>query len=141
MTNILQQLSSFVTFLTQPVSFATPTEAIVTASGGVLSLLAAALISRRGLREPALERDWTDKRLQLTGVFGTLLILLAFLRYEGIPYLSMPVVLGVVLLWALISFAQLALYRRSVLKPARTQWREHRAREQYLPQPKRRSTR
>ncbi len=133
----VQATTIFFQNLIRPVYYASSTEAIVMASIGVVLLIAALVISIRGKQSPDHEREWTARHLQFTGMFGTVALVLAFLRYEGIPYGSMQAVLGVVLIWALIAVVQLALYRRLVLKPAQQQWHEHKAREQYLPKPKR----
>jgi small-conductance mechanosensitive channel len=133
----VQTVTIFVQQLFRPVYYASKTEGIVLASIGVLLLIAALVVVRTGKQSPDHEREWTARRLQFSGSFGTVALVLAFLRYEGIPYGSMQAVLGVVLVWALIAVVQLALYRRLVLKPAQREWREHKARDQYLPKPKR----
>lgn len=127
--------------LFQPVYYAAMQEAGIEAALGAILLLVFVGIWLRGQRSPNFELAWTNKRLQFTGIFGTMFILLAFVRYEGIPYASMQAVLGIIALWALISFMQLLLYRRFVLKPARIEWSEHKARDQYLPKPKGRPAR
>jgi len=139
--NFSLAVRAFAQNLVQPVSYSTAPEAIAEIVAGVILLIACVVITRRGLKDPEHERVWTNRRLQFTGIFGTLLILLAFLRYEGIPYISMPAVLWLVLIWALFTFAQLALYRQIVLKPVRSQWRQRKTRDQYLPKPKARSAR
>ncbi len=139
--NPMNSFNLFLASITKPISFATPTEAIAELVIGVLLLLTCGYIAWHGNRSHDYERQWTNRRLQITGVFGTVSILLAFLRYEGIPYASMQVVLGLIVLWAVLSFVQLVLYRQLVLKPARVEWREHKERDQYLPKPKARSAR
>ena len=124
-----------------PISYSSAPEAITELVIGLILIIAAIVISIRGLKEPEHERVWTNRRLQFTGVFGTILILLAFLRYEGIPYVSMQAVLWIVLIVALLGVAQLAFYRQIVLKPAQSQWRQRKTRDQYLPKPKARSAR
>jgi|GEM_PF-3604935 len=131
--NLLTQFSQT---LFQPVFYAPSQEALIEAGIGVLLLLGMIALWWRGVRTPEYEWDWTRRCLQFTGVFGTIAILLAFVRYEGIPYASMQAVLGLIALWALTSFTQLVLYRQFVLKSARIEWREHKARDQYLPKPK-----
>ena len=135
--NVVQWLTVTAKQLVRPVYFASTTETIIVASVGVALFIVGMVISRTARRSPDFERMWTERRLQFTGVFGTVALLLAFLRYEGIPYVSMPVVFGLICLWAAGSFAQLALYRQFKLKSARAQWSDHKAREQYLPKPKR----
>ena len=134
-------MNQFLQSLTQPIIYASAPEAITELVLGVLLLVTCAAIAWRGNRTNDHERQWTNRRLQITGVFGTVSLLLAFLRYEGIPYASMQVVLGLIVVWAILSAAQLALYRQLVLKPARAQWREHKKRDAYLPKPKARSAR
>ncbi len=139
--NFERSLPIFGRELLQPVRYATGLEAGIIAGVGLALLVAELMLSHRGRRSPAYEAVWTDKRLQFTGVFGTVALLLAFLRYEGIPYGSMTLVLVLTILWMLITVAQLLRYRRLVVQVARAGQSEHRARDAYLPQPKRRSAR
>ena len=84
--NLSSVTGDFFQTLFRPVSFSTSTEAIIEVVIGVALLVACAVIARRGKRTPEHEEIWTARRLQFTGIFGTILLLLAFLRYEGIPY-------------------------------------------------------
>jgi len=131
--NAVQTITIFVKQAVQPVYYASVIEASIIASIGVILLVAGIIISRRGLKSPAYEAVWTDKLLQFTGVFGMFALLLAFLRYEGIPYGSMSLVLVIVVLWALITVVQLLRYRRLVVQVARARQSEHKARDAYLP--------
>ena len=132
--NAVQSLSLFVKQAVQPVRYATSLEAGIIAGIGVALLLAGLILSRIGLRTPDYEAAWTEKRLQFTGVFGTVAIVVAFLRYEGIPYASMTLVLVSAILWVFVTIVQLLRYRWLVVQVARTKWSEHKAREQYLPE-------
>lgn len=132
--NAVQWLTLFEKQAVQPVYYASKLEAGIIAGIGVALLLAGIILSRTAKRTPDYEAEWTDRRLQCTGVFGTVALLLAFLRYQGIPYASMTLVLVLAILWMLVTIVQLLRYRRLVVQLARTKWSEHKAREQYLPE-------
>jgi hypothetical protein len=137
MSTIAPWFDQFLKQAVQPVHTASLTESIGLATGGLILLVAAVVLARRSRQLVAHERVWTERCLQGALGFGTVLFLLAFVRYEGIPYLSMTAVLWLVGLWLVGSVVQLVLYRTSVLKPARIQWHQRKAHEQYLPKPKR----
>ena len=135
--NAAQALTVFIKQAIRPVNYASSTEALIIAGIGLALLIAGLIINRKAKRTPEFEAAWTERRLQFTGVFGILALLLAFLRYEGIPYGSMTLVLVVVALWALITLVPLLRYRRLVVQIARARQSEHKARDQYLPKPRR----